>query len=477
MSVEQFKKSYKDGNIKALRKYITSDKVLSTDKFINYLEESFTTNRDIYNILVLILFNKYDFNKVILILIVRENIEVLENVLSTDIPKHNRPVLNKKLISVAAAYNSISMAKAIDEYIYGLGNSPYGLLADVKSGNTYNIIMGLLTKSDFKFDPDKNVNSIDSFVLALYKGKFENSEKMIPYKDAERIMPNISQLDFWDNFTIKFAVDHYVPVKFLRKILLNNTVDPGVDDNWALKNALNNEEYEIAKELLKHPLVAIEHIDKHFIEHIIRYNDSCVAKRILQSENIQVISFFKKYTDYIIKCDNDVTYLSIKLGIITGTVSDKKYLDNLKIDKQYSMLPYELNLDPEQICKLAFKEDNVELAKSIKNYRISIQLDILLRFLLKYKNTDVYDYVLNNKLKQYYPTYLIIHVGYTIDVDSNKSFVKSIFNIVNDNPDMNYEIAYTDCGNRPLRLYILNIIKSTYSKKNYEKFCLKHNIT
>jgi hypothetical protein len=351
MSIEEFKKSYKEADIKLLSTYVKSDKVISTSKFIDYLEESFIVNRNVYNILVLILFNNYNFNKVILILIVRDNVDVLEDVLHTDIPKHNRPILNEKLISLTESTSRISMAKAIYEYIYG-------------SGKTYNIVMGLLIESEFKFDPAKNINSIDSFVLALYKGKFENPERMIPFKDAERILPSISQLDFWDNFTIKFAVYHSVPIKFLRKILLNNTIDPGVDDNFALNDAINNEEYEMANELLKHPLVSVEHIDKYFIEHVITYNYLCVAKRLLQSENTQILSFFKKYTDLAIECDNDVTYLAVKLGIITGDVSDKKYLDNLKIDKKYCMLPYELNLDPIQIIKLSFKEDNVELAKA-----------------------------------------------------------------------------------------------------------------
>lgn len=69
MSVDKFKKAYNDADIKQLRKYITCPKFISTDKFMNYVETSFTTNIKICDVLVLILLNQYDLNSVTINLI------------------------------------------------------------------------------------------------------------------------------------------------------------------------------------------------------------------------------------------------------------------------------------------------------------------------------------------------------------------------------------------------------------------------
>lgn len=52
---------------------------------MTYLEESFITNREVYNILILILFNQYDLNRIISDVIDRDNVDLLENILSNDV--------------------------------------------------------------------------------------------------------------------------------------------------------------------------------------------------------------------------------------------------------------------------------------------------------------------------------------------------------------------------------------------------------
>lgn len=447
MSVENFKQAYNDEDLRSLRKYIKSSRVLSVDEFVTYVEKSFLTNREIYDILVLILFNKYNLNKVVVQLIKLDKVDLLEDILSTNIPKHNRPDLDEKIILNTIPNGRITMAKTIYEYIYQISDP-------------YDIIVKLLGYYNFKFVPNKNANSIDSFILALGEQKYPETLKMIPYIN----------LNCWDNFIIKFAVA-YGNVKIVKRILRNNTIDPGIDDNWALNIAINRECYDIANELLKHPLVSTMDSNNHFIRYIMEKNLLCVAKKILQPENSRIITCFKKYEYVALRCNNDVTYLAIKLGIIAGGNINRRFLE--KMDTEYMVLPYELNLDPIQICKMAFKEGDIDLAKNIKNYSISIPSNTIVKFLIKYKYTDVYDYVLNNRLKQYDPTKLIVSAGYLIDMRLDKSLFKKILNVVKDNPNINYETVYGYSNSDIKRKYILKAVKLKYSEADYEIFVAK----
>lgn len=458
MSIEEFKKSYKNGNIKILRTYIKLDKVLSTTKFITYLEKSFSANRDIYNILVLILFNKYDLNKVVKKLIKTDNVELFENILTTDIQEHNKPVLDENyLISCTVPKGRISMAKAIYEYGHGFDD-------------TYNTVLELLRKYDFRYgsesetdsETDNKSYSVDSFIWAMWDGK---------YTDAVKIMSYVNPT-CWDNFAIKFVLIEE-PIEFIRELLAHDSIDPGIDDNWLLKKCIREGKYPIVNELLKHPLVIVENIDAVVVDYIIDQNCLCVAERLLRSGDKNIIDFFKMVSDSLIEIDNDVTYLAVKLGIITGTVANKQYLKKFKIDKHYIILPYKLNLDPIQICKLAFEEDDIDMAMSIINYNISIDLYILMDLLIEHKNSDVYNYVID-KLNQYDPTWLIVTAGMVINTSSveDKKFYKYVFNLAKDLSDVDLEWAYGKCKHDFGKRYIIEEVRLRYSKKDFKKFLL-----
>jgi hypothetical protein len=61
MSLGAFKKAYQKSDTEILRKYIKNPKLLSTHKFMTCVEKSFTTNRNVYDVLLLILFNQEFF--------------------------------------------------------------------------------------------------------------------------------------------------------------------------------------------------------------------------------------------------------------------------------------------------------------------------------------------------------------------------------------------------------------------------------
>jgi hypothetical protein len=146
------------------------------------------------------------------------------------------------------------------------------------------------------------------------------------------------------------------------------------------------------------------------------------------------------------------------------------------MDIPYVNLPYEFNLDPKQICKLAFEEDDIDLAKKIKNYSISIRLNTIVKLLKKYKKTGVYNYVLNNKIKQYNPTDLILRTYCLFYKESEKKLFKRIFNLVKNDPKMDYKSIYKRFGYNPTMIYMLEVIKEDYGEKNYKKFCLENDI-
>lgn len=449
--MESFEKAYANSDLVRLRKYIKLDKILSTKKFMNYVEESFKINREVYDILVLVLLNQYDLNEVVIDIIVRDNIDLMESIFSynTDL------VLDyEKLIPLAVPKGRISMAKMIYEYNHG-------------NEDSYDIVIMLLEK--YEFIINKNEKSIDSFVVALYNGCDSRVKKTLPY-----INP-----DFWDNFSIKIAMREYgVNRSNIKKLLLHSAVDPGVDNNYQLKNAIKKGNYYKANELLKHPLVAIDNINRNFIMYLIKNNCLCVSERILRSNN-DVIIIFKEMPiiDLLIECHNDVTYIAIKLGIFDVVQlinfypeqkrKIKKYLRNFEMDDMYVCKPYEFNLESHQIFEEAIEYDDMDLAKSICNYPISIGIDRLFDH-LKYskfgcKTKSVSSYIWNEILKEYDPNKIVEEVLYRVYRGYDKKWVTNAFNLIYYfGLKINYAYVWKECCNDFMRKIMW---------ENMEQFC------
>lgn len=463
MSIELFKESYQNSDIVQLRKFMKLPKVISTKKFVEYVEESFMANQPVYDILVLILFNQYDLNKVVTDIIRRDNTDLLENILSNKYEIE----LDEDLILLTVPIGRISMAKAIYEYIHD-------------DYNYYKVVMNLLDDHDFILNQDEK--SVDSFVLGLHQEENEIYHPTCRGRERQRkikrcssyvksIIPCINP-DFWDNFAIKYAVE-LSDLPLVEKLLLHPNVDPGADNNCPLKIAMNHRYYDIANELLKHPLVAVDCITVEFIEYLINRNCLCVIEKILRLGDDNITAIFKRRStiDFMLDNNNSITYLAIKLGVFDvselieydGEEIVRKYLRNFKIDDTYVSKSYESNLDPDEIFDWAIKHDDIELAKTIKNYPISISYYRLLSRLEQYDN-DVSAYIYDKILIKYCPDDLI-----EASMLYNGLFEK-IFNVVMDSPDINWEYVYDHC-NDDARDIILAHIKEHYNMKKYKKFC------
>jgi hypothetical protein len=264
---------------------------------MTYTQISFTTNREVYNILVLIIFNQYDLTRVISDIIDRDDVDLLEDILSNDYDVK----LDEELILKTVPKGRVTMAKAIYEYIY-----------DVKK-NSYPVITNLV--KHYKFVYNKDENSIDSFVLALRRGKYEHIEKIIPY-----INPG-----FWNSFAIKYICEYNIinrihEINIAQKLLSCPQIDPGIDDNYPLKAVINRHHYSMANELLKHPLVNIDYITVGFCEYLIENNKLCVAEKILRLGDNDTIKIFRKsimrFFDNEFDYHTDIIYLAIKLILI-----------------------------------------------------------------------------------------------------------------------------------------------------------------
>jgi hypothetical protein len=443
MSITAFKHSYKNSNIKQLRTYITLPKLLATKKFVTYTEASFIENREVYNILVLIIFNQYDLNRIISDIIDRDNVDLLEDILSNNYDVE----LDEDLILKTVANGRVTMAKAIYEYIY-----------DVKK-NSYSVIKKLLNKYDFIYNADEN--SIDSFILAIKNRRYDHAEKIISHIN----------LGFWNNFSIKYACDNSM-VGITKRLLSFPEIDPGVSNNYPLKIAMKNS-LSIANELLKHPLVIINFISSYFVDYIIGFNCLCVAKKILRSDNKDAKALFKTpdAINLMINYHNDVTYLAIKLRIFDVSelinfwpeqeINIKKYSASLKIDKEYVYKPYEFNLDPIDIFKKSLEDDDIDLAKSIKNYPISINIDTLLRY-LHLHSSIVTEYIYDEILIEYDPNALIVSA-------LSKYMATRIFNSVVNHPNLDFVKVYI-CNNYGIQDIVLKYVKKKYSEIDYKKF-------
>ena len=414
MSKKEFIEAYTNANLKALKKFIRKPKSIPINKFVTYLEDSFISNRAMYEILVLILFNQYNLNKIISNVIDRDNIDLLENILS-----HEMDVkLDENLILKTTARGRISMAKAIYEYIHRKSAFNTNSNSDSDSDSDSNsdsdsesatksdmIVLDLIQNYDFDYDPTED--SIDSFILALSEENCEHANQII-----SQIIPN-----FWNNFAIKYAVA-MENICVVKKLLLHNAVDPGTDSNAPLIIALQTGSYDIANELLKHPLVTIDEVDLNsiFICYLIEHNYACVAEKIFNLADKHTLNLFKTplMTAILIESNNDITYIALKMGLIkTNNLKIKNNLKKYKL-APYVNKPYELQLDPNEVIKRAIKHNDMNLAKSIINYSISINPFLLFCYLIGYKDIDlndtesVCDYIWNNVLQQYDPNELLI---------------------------------------------------------------------
>jgi hypothetical protein len=330
-----------------------------------------------------------------------------------------------------------------------------------------------LSRYNFVYNKNKNENSIDSFVISLWKGYDNNySKNIISY-----INPN-----FWDNFAIKYASSNG-QLSIVKRLLLHDMVEPGADNNKSLRVAIVHHHYRIANELLKHPLVIVDHITSQFVNDLISSNWLCVSEKILRLGNNNIIDIFKRSSviDLIIFYHNDVTYLAIKLGILSvdklinhypeKKITIKKYLAKFKLDDEYVHKPYEFNLDPENIFKIAIKSDDIDLAKSIKNYSISIGNSCLLNYLggngYEPISNTVSEYIYDYVITTYDPDYILRHAAYF------KLFEKIFKIITNNDLDFNCELLYRHQASNNKNI-ILKYIKAKYSAKDYKKF-LKDN--
>lgn len=177
----------------------------------------------------------------------------------------------------------------------------------------------------------------------------------------------------------------------------------------------------------------------------------------------------------MIENHNDITYLAIKLGIFNvgkliafypkQKIKINEHLASIKIDDVYVSKPYEPIVDPHQIFKQAIKHNDIDMAKRIKNYPVSITEYYLLNNLRDYDN-DVTNYIYNDILIKYDPNKLLVIVS-----ESFCELFERIFNAVSDNFDLDCEYLYIKCDDGYIKNIILEYIEEHYSRKKYKKFC------
>jgi hypothetical protein len=454
MSKEDFRQAYENSDIKKLKKYVDGPKVLSTKELIKNLAECLAKPK-LFNVILQILFAQDNLNKIVSHIIKIDHIDLLDRVLSYD----DSLELDEKLILKTLPRGRVTMAKMIYEYIHG-------------SGDDLKIVCRLLKKYTFVYNPEEN--TIDSFVLALYLR--ENNDAIIA---LNHIGPN-----FWNDWAIR-ACGVWSNVEIAKRLLGHPMVDPGVDNNFCLKQAFKRGDYHMANELLKHPLVAVKGINLEFVCFVINHNCVCVAERMLRSGDNFIVSFFKERPaiNSMISSCNDVTCLAIKLGIINlGEVLEvklnkekaiKNHLKNVKLDDPYVMKSYEDNLDPLQIYQIALESDDMDLAKSIKSYPISISPHFLFSCLYGREDCEIYNYIWNTKIKEYDPIYFF-GAGPIWRLGLSDSEMDKLFNIFKDDPRFDYESI---CGSYQFKLcksIMRELVKRNCNKKEYKAFCKKY---
>lgn len=401
MSINKFKEALKNCDSKKLYKY---SKKLPISTFMKYVVKSFNDNRKLYDLLIPVLFMRFDLNDVVKYVIEIDNVELLENILSHEVCVD----LDEELIELTVPKGRVTMAKAIYEFIYCQSESDD---SDVfVSRDDHNTVVWLMKNYKFNYDSVKNENSIDSCILSL---------RDHIHKDAKKIMSSI-RCDFWDNFLIIYVcIYKYAYFKIINRVLLDDTVDPCIGDNSLLEYAINKKHYLLANELLKHPSIPVQYVDVGFVMYLIKYNRSYVAEKIMRSDCRDV---FKKpdIISQIFSIPTDIIFLAIRFNVVD--IHDlhpdiqevcTRYL-TYKFD-DYIPKAYRYNLDPLQIYINGLKYNDLDLLKSIKSYMLSIKCDMLLGYLAaysrKYEDIDsddnAYNYVLDHVFEQYDPITLL----------------------------------------------------------------------
>lgn len=499
MSEKKFKLAFENSDIKKLKTFGRATKgpgdtlrvrrkVLSTHLLIDYVEKSFLTNRAVCDVLVLLLLNEYDLNEVVADIVERDGVDLLEYVLAVETDL----VLDAdRLIRLTLKRGRVTMAKMIWEYNHDC---------------EYEDIKKILKNYEFVYN--KHDNTIDSLILA-----FQNRKK----KHLNKIM-NWINLDFWNNFFIKYVIEcwdfrfdiDFDMNIFTKNILCRDEIDPGVDDNYSLRFALRVHNCYAVNELLKHPLVSANNITEIFILYAINENWVYAIEKILRTSESLLYFLTPDAVKLMIYKNNYILYLVLKLNIINKTVlSEPKYSDYFDImsflrklndnDKEIEdnlneividnvSKPYVLQADPTEKIRLALKTNDIDLAKSIKNYPLSICAKKLIYNLVLYdtENNEVYKYIWDNKLKQYDPCELILAsispTDYTgnITYDCNDSNIfDDIFDAFCDDARLcidDFEKIYKKCESEKYENELENIqnhIEVTFSKKKYKKFCAK----
>src|SRR4029077_11091915 len=129
-------------------------------------------------------------------------------------------------------------------------------------------------------------------------------------------------LDFWDNYTVRHLCNNEIDfvielsntdvidmennfMDLIFDVLSHDEVDPTINNNYLLKNALSDGNSFTANELIKHPLTTLENIniEIHFISDIIQYNWVYTAEKIIRlgDEHIKNLLSDSKIIKLLIK--------------------------------------------------------------------------------------------------------------------------------------------------------------------------------
>lgn len=137
-------------------------------------------------------------------------------------------------------------------------------------------------------------------------------------------------------------------------------------------------------------------------------------------------------------------------------------------------------MDPNQKFQLAFKLDDIELAKSPSDYSISISKYILYDCLTLYgSDNNVYNYVWNHRLKQYDPTDLLTELTREYRDSIDGKLLEKLFGKLLDALKGDIRLNYTEvydscevckCGRKLLKKFI----RQQYGGDAYEELRLEY---
>lgn len=421
---------------------IMSKKESNLEKFMLSVQKSFGADRKNYDKLMTTLFQKFDLNKVVEYVVELDNIELLDDILSNNVEIE----LNENyLIKLAAAKGRVTMGKAIYEFIH--------CRRDIDSSgdddcDNYDNILELLRTYDFDCDMVENEKSIDSCVLLAYK--LGTDDSFLCDDDVIDEMFSAVRCDFWNGFMIRYICEHcdgYV----LKPILSDPRIDPGMH--------YCRSKFSLC-ELLRHPNVPVSNIDYGFVRFIIELNKVSVVEKIIATRYGKLFKT-PKAIELLCYRVNDVTALAIKLGIIELSQIKKckrkimkQYLNEHEFNHPYVSKPYHLNFDSVDILEMAIKNNDIDSAKSIKFYSISIHPYDLLEYLAEYAHldNDVCMYIWKHKLVEYDPVELL-------EQAPKHRLLEKVFNVVRDDPRLDLQLLHNETPFVYVKEFFAAIIK------------------